>query len=189
MDVAQQVLSTTSEVWNCHYTLLRDRRGLKYNERWNLYHCYFQQQKLWKVGCATSETNDRPTLEVSSKDALKGVLTLVRANTRYSPVSICNPETQTWHFQGWILGGRVAAVTQSQSTSPLGVLPLLHSRFLDCPWKQRHWLLAWAEGHVDVVGLLHIPVAAHSPRPCPFLRTGSFLAGSVPTNSVPVQGA
>lgn len=119
MDVAQQVSSTTSEVWNCHYTLLCDRRGLKYNERRNLYHCYFQQPKLWKVGCATSETNDRPTLEVSSKDTLKGVLTLVRANTRYSPVSICNPETQIWHFQGWILGGRVAAVTQSQSTSPL----------------------------------------------------------------------
>lgn len=64
------------------------------------------------------------------------------------------------------------------------------SHFLDwSPWGRRHWHVAWAEGHVDVVPPLYIPGAAHSPRPFPFLRTGSLLAGSVPTNSVPVQGS
>lgn len=153
------------------------------------------------MGCASSERDDLPVRKVFLP--VEGFPTLGGANKISLRFSGQRALTRDWlQRKGSMQPRNKLGVFKSgcwaegrpRPPSPQAQAHLLEScpssHFLDCsPWGRRHWHLAWAEGHVDVVPPLYIPGAARSPRPFPFLRTGSLLAGSVPTNSVPVQGS
>lgn len=167
-----------------HYTLLHDRRGLKNNERQNLYHSYFQL-KLPKSGMCNLRDKWLPYTGGVQQRCFKGVLKLVEANIRYSSVSITQPRNTNLTFSRLDPGWKSGLNHQSQSTSPL----------LEFYPASTHVSLTASgnggigsglgRGSCGLGGPSAYPSGRHSPRPCPFWELGAFWLGLFPPTAFP----